>query len=132
GVCGVNLLLDTHSFIWFVEDSPSLSAQARALIQEPTNAVFFSMASVWEMAIKISLGKLHLSQPFDLFIPNQLLLNDISILDITVNHTLRVATLPFHHRDPFDRLLIAQSLVERMPCVSIDSVFDDYSIDRLW
>ena len=128
----MNLLLDTHSFIWFVEDSPSLSAQARALIQEPTNAVFFSMASVWEMAIKISLGKLDLSQPFDLFIPNQLLLNDITILDITVNHTLRVATLPFHHRDPFDRLLIAQSLVERMPCVSIDSVFDAYSVDRLW
>jgi PIN domain nuclease of toxin-antitoxin system len=128
----VNLLLDTHSFIWFVEDSPSLSAQARALIEEPTNAVFFSMASVWEMAIKISLGKLHLSQPFDLFIPNQLLLNDITILDITINHTLRVATLPFHHRDPFDRLLIAQSLVERMPCVSIDSVFDAYSVHRLW
>jgi PIN domain nuclease of toxin-antitoxin system len=128
----VNLLLDTHSFIWFVEDSPSLSAQARALIQEPTNAVFFSMASVWEMAIKISLGKLDLSQPFDLFIPNQLLLNDITILDITINHTLHVATLPFHHRDPFDRLLIAQSLVERMPCVSIDSVFDSYSVDRLW
>jgi len=128
----VNLLLDTHSFIWFVEDSPSLSAQARALIEEPTNAVFFSMASVWEMAIKISLGKLHLSQPFDLFIPNQLLLNDITLLDITVNHTLSVATLPFHHRDPFDRLLIAQSLVERMPCVSIDSVFDDYSVQRLW
>jgi PIN domain nuclease of toxin-antitoxin system len=128
----VNLLLDTHSFIWFVEDSPSLSAQARALIEEPTNAVFFSMASVWEMAIKVSLGKLHLSQPFDLFIPNQLLLNDITILDITVNHSLRVATLPFHHRDPFDRLLIAQSQVERMPCVSIDSVFDAYSVDRLW
>jgi PIN domain nuclease of toxin-antitoxin system len=128
----VNLLLDTHSFIWFVEDSPSLSAQARALIEEPTNAVFLSMASVWEMAIKVSLGKLHLSQPFDLFIPNQLLLNDITILDITVNHTLLVATLPFHHRDPFDRLLIAQSLVERMPCVSIDSVFDGYSVDRLW
>ena len=128
----MNLLLDTHSFIWFVEDSPSLSAQARALIEEPTNAVFFSMASMWEMAIKISLGKLHLSQPFDLFIPNQLLLNDITILDITINHTLRVATLPFHHRDPFDRLLIAQSLVERMPCVSIDSVFDAYSVHRLW
>ena len=128
----MNLLLDTHSFIWFVEDSPSLSAQARALIEEPTNAVFFSMASVWEMAIKVSLGKLHLSQPLDLFIPNQLLLNDITILDITVNHTLRVATLPFHHRDPFDRLLIAQSLVERMPCVGIDSVFDAYSVQRLW
>jgi PIN domain nuclease of toxin-antitoxin system len=128
----VNLLLDTHSFIWFVEDNPSLSSHARRLIEEPTNDVFLSIASVWEMAIKVSLGKLDLSQPFDLFIPNQLLLNDITLLDITVSHTLRVATLPFHHRDPFDRLLIAQSLVEGMPLISIDSIFDAYSVNRLW
>jgi PIN domain nuclease of toxin-antitoxin system len=128
----VNLLLDTHSFIWFVEDNLSLSSHARTLIEEPTNDVFLSIASVWEMAIKVSLGKLDLSQPFDLFIPNQLLLNDITLLDITVSHTLRVATLPFHHRDPFDRLLIAQSLVEGMPLISIDSVFDAYGMNRLW
>jgi len=128
----VNLLLDTHSFIWFVEDNQSLSAHARMLIEEPTNEVFLSIASVWEMAIKVSLGKLDLSQPFDLFIPNQLLLNDITLLDITVSHTLRVATLPFHHRDPFDRLLIAQSLVEGMPFIGIDSVFDTYGVNRLW
>jgi PIN domain nuclease of toxin-antitoxin system len=128
----VNLLLDTHSFIWFVEDNPSLSPHARVLIEESTNDVFLSIASVWEMAIKVSLDKLHLSQPFDLFIPNQLLLNDITLLDITVSHTLRVATLPFHHRDPFDRLLIAQSLVEGMPFISIDSVFDTYGVNRLW
>jgi PIN domain nuclease of toxin-antitoxin system len=84
------------------------------------------------MAIKVSLGKLALSQPFDLFIPNQLLLNDITLLDIAVSHTLRVATLPFHHRDPFDRLLIAQSLVEAMPIISVDSVFDAYGMNRLW
>jgi PIN domain nuclease of toxin-antitoxin system len=128
----VNLLLDTHSFIWFVEDNPSLSLHARMLIEEPTNDVFLSIASVWEMAIKVSLGKLDLNQPFDLFIPNQLLLNDITLLDITVSHTLRVATLPFHHRDPFDRLLIAQSLVEGMPFIGIDSVFDGYGVNRLW
>jgi len=74
----VKLLLDTHSFIWFVEGNPALSSHARTLIEEPTNEVFLSMASVWEMAIKVSLGKLRLSQPFDLFIPCQLLLNDIS------------------------------------------------------
>jgi PIN domain nuclease of toxin-antitoxin system len=128
----VNLLLDTHSFIWFVEDNPSLSSHARTLIEEPTNDVFLSIANIWEMAIKVSLGKLDLSQPFDLFIPNQLLLNDITLLDITVSHTLRVATLPYHHRDPFDRLLIAQSLVEVMPLISIDSVFDAYGVNRLW
>ena len=128
----MNLLLDTHSFIWFVENNPSLGPHARTLIQESTNDVFLSIASVWEMAIKVSLGKLSLSQPFDLFIPNQLLLNDITLLDITVGHTLRVAMLPFHHRDPFDRLLIAQSLVEGMPIISIDSVFDAYGVNRLW
>lgn len=94
--------------------------------------MFLSIASVWEMAIKVSLSKLDLSQPFDLFIPNQLLLNDITLLDITVSHTLCVATLPFHHRDPFDRLLIAQSLVEGMPVIGIDSVFDAYGVNRLW
>ena len=128
----MNLLLDTHSFIWFVEDNPSLSSHARILIEEPTNDVFLSIASLWEMAIKISLSKLDLSQPFDLFIPNQLLLNDITLLDITVSHTVRVATLPFHHRDPFDRLLVAQSQVEGMPVISIDSIFDTYGVTRLW
>jgi PIN domain nuclease of toxin-antitoxin system len=128
----VNLLLDTHSFIWFVEDNPSLSSHARILIEEPTNDVFLSIASLWEMAIKISLSKLDLSQPFDLFIPNQLLLNDITLLDITVSHTVRVATLPFHHRDPFDRLLVAQSQIEGMPVLSIDSIFDTYGVTRLW
>jgi PIN domain nuclease of toxin-antitoxin system len=73
-----------------------------------------------------------LSQPFDLFIPNQLLLNDITLLDITVSHTLRVATLPFHHRDPFDRLLVAQSLVEGLPMISVDSAFDANGVTRLW
>jgi PIN domain nuclease of toxin-antitoxin system len=102
------------------------------LIEEPTNEVFLSIASVWEMAIKASLGKLDLSQPFDLFIPNQLLLNDMTLLDITVSHTLRVATLPFHHRDPFDRLLIAQSLVEGMPIISVDGILDAYNVNRLW
>ena len=120
------MLLDTHSFIWFVEDNSSLSSHARSLIEEPTNNVFLSIASVWEMAIKVSLSKLDLNQSFDLFILNQLLLNDITLLDITVNHTARVATLPF------DRLLIAQSLAEGMPIIGIDSVFDAYGVNRLW
>ena len=103
----MKLLLDTHSFIWFIEDNLSLSLRVRTLIEEPTSEVLLSVASVWEMAIKVSLGRLQLSQPFELFIPHQLLLNDITLLDITLNHTLKIATLPFHHRDPFDRLLIA-------------------------
>lgn len=128
----MKLLLDTHSFIWFVEDHPSLSAQARTHIENPANEVFVSIASIWEMAIKISLGKLSLSQPFDLFIPHQLLANDFSLLDISISHTLHVATLPFHHRDPFDRLLCTQSLLENMPFISRDNVFDTYGVARIW
>lgn len=128
----MKLLLDTHSFIWFIEGNSALSSHARALIEEPTNDVFLSMASVWEMAIKVSLGKLSLSHPFDMFIANQLFLNDITLLDIAVSHTLLVATLPFHHRDPFDRLLIAQSLVEGWPVISVDSTIDAYGVNRLW
>lgn len=128
----MNALLDTHSFIWFVEGNPSLSSPVRAIIEAPDNDIFVSIASIWEMAIKISLGKLHLSQPFDVFVSHQLLVNDISLLDITVNHTSQVATLPFHHRDPFNRLLIAQSLVEHIPLISIDTIFDAYGVKRLW
>lgn len=128
----MNLLLDTHSFIWFVEDNAALSPQACRLIEDPSNTVFLSIASIWEMAIKVSLGKLSLSQPFDLFIPNQLLLNDITLFDIAVSHTLRIATLPFYHHDPFARLLVAQSLEEEIPLVSTDGVFDRYGVNRLW
>lgn len=128
----MKLLLDTHTFIWFVEGNTSLSSHARALVEDPSNEVFVSIATVWEMAIKVSIGKLQLSQPFELLIPNQLLRNDISLLDISISHTLMVAILPFHHRDPFDRLLIAQSLVENMPIVGADGLFDKYGLTRLW
>lgn len=84
------------------------------------------------MAIKISLGRLQLAQPFETFIPQQISVNRVGVLNITISHTAKVATLPFHHRDPFDRLLIAQALVEQMPIVSRDPEFDAYGITRLW
>jgi PIN domain nuclease of toxin-antitoxin system len=90
------------------------------------------MASIWEMAIKVSLGKLQTSQPFELFLPSQLITNNFSVLDIAISHALRVASLPFHHRDPFDRLLIAQSLVENWPIIGTDSQFDAYGVTRIW
>ncbi|HEY1015185.1 MAG TPA: type II toxin-antitoxin system VapC family toxin [Herpetosiphonaceae bacterium] len=105
---------------------------ARQIIESPENGLFVSIASIWEMAIKVSLGKLHLSQPFDLFVTNQLMLNDIGILDISISHTLRVATLPLHHRDPFDRLIVAQSQTESLPLISADSLLDPYDITRIW
>jgi PIN domain nuclease of toxin-antitoxin system len=128
----MNLLLDTHAFLWFVMGSDNLSSKARALIEDPANENFLSIASLWEMAIKFSLGKLVLSASFDDLIPEQLNLNGIRLLDISVDHVSLVARLPFHHRDPFDRLLVAQAITEKMPVVSIDAAFDNYGIARLW
>ena len=128
----MKLLLDTHAFLWFIMGSPDLSAAARSLIEDPANGKFVSAASLWEIAIKLSVGKLTLSAPFDVLIPQQLSLNGFELLNIGVEHTAMVATLPFHHRDPFDRLLIAQAAVERMAVVSIDATFDAYSVTRLW
>lgn len=128
----MNILLDTHTFIWFIENHQSLDRHARAVIEDSRSTVFLSIASVWEMAIKVSLNKLHLTEPFQSFIPAQLIQNDITLLGITIAHALSVATLPLHHRDPFDRLLIAQSIVEQIPLVSADAIFDAYPIKRIW
>lgn len=128
----MNILLNTHAFLWFIAGSDSLSEKARELIEDESNRVFLSVASLWEMAIKISLGKLTLSEPFETLIPKQLSLNGIEILDITVAHATQVVRLPFHHRDPFDRLLIAQALADEIPIISGDEAFDAYGITRLW
>ena len=90
------------------------------------------MASLWEIAIKISLGKLQLEQPYEIFIPQQLALNGIGILNFSLEHTAAIATLPFHHRDPFDRLIAVQSKIEKMRPVSADHLFDAYEIERVW
>jgi PIN domain nuclease of toxin-antitoxin system len=128
----MKLLLDTHAFLWFVMGSANLSGNARAFIEDISNENLLSIASLWEMAIKVSLGKLTLSAPFDQLIPEQLNLNGIGLLHIEIDHVSLLATLPFHHRDPFDRLLIAQAISEKIPVVSIDSAFDAYGITRLW
>jgi PIN domain nuclease of toxin-antitoxin system len=128
----VRLLLDTHSFLWFINGSPQISTNARTLIEDASNQPLLSAASLWEMAIKLSLGKLSLAQPFEVLIPQQMRLNGIKLLGIEIEHTAAVSRLPFHHRDPFDRLLIAQAMVEQMPIVSADTAFDTYSIKRLW
>jgi PIN domain nuclease of toxin-antitoxin system len=125
-------LLDTHAFLWFIEGDTRLTAAVRPLIEDPASAVFISSASLWETAIKISTGKLLLSQPFETLIPQQIALNDIALLDIEISHLSRVTGLPFHHRDPFDRLLIAQAMAEGLPIVSADHVFDAYGVTRLW
>lgn len=128
----MRVLLDTHAFLWFVGGSAQLSSRARQVIADPTTEPLLSVASLWEMAIKISLGKLTIQAPFATFVPEQLRLNGITLLGITIDHTAGVTTLAFHHRDPFDRLLVAQAQSEQLPIVSADSAFDAYGVTRLW
>lgn len=128
----MKLLLDTHALLWFLLDDAQLSAKARGLITEPANDPLVSPASYWEIAIKISLGKYALEEDFAEFLESQIVENDLTVLPITVKHAASVATLPFHHRDPFDRLLIAQAMTENVPVLSADAVFDLYPVKRMW
>lgn len=128
----MRLLLDTHTLLWFVLNDPQLSRRADALITDPANVVFVSPATYWEIAIKVRKNKLDLFAPYDDFMTRGIQGNDFEILPIETKHTSLLTTMPFHHKDPFDRLLIAQSLVEQMPIVSIDSAFDPYGVTRLW
>jgi PIN domain nuclease of toxin-antitoxin system len=128
----VRLLVDTHAFLWWVENSASLSARARAAIADPGHECLFSVASGWELAIKISLGKLKITGSLDRFLPEQLAANNFDVLGIEMRHLARVAVLPFHHRDPFDRLLAAQALEDRVAIVSVDPIFTKYGVKRIW
>ena len=125
-------LLDTHSLIWFIGGDAQLSSRARQLMEDKENELLVSIASLWEMAIKVSLGKLTLQRPFEELFPSQLNRNSIEILGVAIKHLQTVCTLPFHHRDPFDRLIIAQAQVENMPIISVDILFDNYAVKREW
>ncbi|NBO31260.1 MAG: type II toxin-antitoxin system VapC family toxin [Cyanobacteria bacterium WB6_1B_304] len=127
----MKILLDTHTFLWFINDSPELSGSAADLLESDVD-LLLSTASLWEIAIKVSLNKLTLPDSYEQFIPQQITLNNIEILTITFEHLTIVSRLPFHHRDPFDRLLIAQSMSENLQIVSTDTQFDRYGISRKW
>lgn len=127
----MKLLLDTHTFLWFIDDSPRLSARAKVLLESDAD-LLLSVASLWEFAIKASIGKLKLAQPYNVFVPQQLADNEIEILPISLAHLEIISSLPFYHRDPFDRLIIAQAMIEQLPIISIDVVFDAYAVKRLW
>jgi PIN domain nuclease of toxin-antitoxin system len=128
----MRLLLDTQAFIWYTTDSSELSTKGRSLIDNGENDILLSTASVWEMAIKHSIGRLTFSMPFIEFIKQQIAVNRIDILEITFDHMEVVASLPLHHRDPFDRLIIAQSMAQKIPIFSVDAIFDACAIARLW
>lgn len=128
----MRLLLDTHAFLWYVLDDPRLSVKADAVVSDPSNDVLVSPASYWEIAIKISLGKYSLPEPYHVFMEREIAANSFVVLPIEPRRAAVVSNLPFHHRDPFDRLLVAQCLVEQIPLVSSDSLLDGYGISRLW
>ncbi len=128
----MKLLLDTHAFLWFMSGDATLSKAARSAIEDENNDVFVSPASLWEIAIKIGVNKLTLREPFETLIPKELAENEIELLGISIAHLALVASMPFHHRDPFDRLIAAQAEVEQLTLVSMDEVFDAYGVSRLW
>lgn len=127
----MRFLIDTHTFLWFIHDSPQLSANAKNLL-ESDNELWVSIVSLWEIAIKVNIGKLRLPNCYEDFIPEQLALNDIEILPIKMAHLAIYTTLPLHHRDPYDRLLIAQAMTEKVSIIGSDVTFNSYSVNRIW
>lgn len=125
-------LLDTHTFLWMASEPDRLGSAARAQIDDASTELLLSIASVWEIAIKVSLGRLTLPGPVDRFVREQLMLTRISLLDVDVAHVAVVAELPWHHRDPFDRLLVAQASSGGLAVISRDAAFDAYQVERIW
>lgn len=127
----MNLLLDTHTLLWFSENNPRLSQNAKSLIESEDNNCFISIASIWEMAIKTSLGKLTVKFGFNNLL-NEIHQHGFDVLPIEFKHTILLTSMNFHHRDPFDRLLIAQSIVEDYALISNEEIFEKYEIKRIW
>ena len=128
----MKLLLDTHAFLWWITDDPKLSSRAREIMSDIDNEVFFSAASGWEITIKAKMGRIKLPDEPHLFIPAQLRMNAIQSLPILMSHVLHVFTLPDYHRDPFDRMLIAQAQLEGLPIMSADPQISRYQIEVIW
>jgi PIN domain nuclease of toxin-antitoxin system len=128
----VRILLDTHAFLWFFAGDERLSDAARAAIESQSNQNFLSVGSLWEVAIKTSLGKLSLSRPFEDVVQQAIVDVAVTVLPIGIEDLIEVTRLPFHHRDPFDRLIIAQARIAQLAVVSGDSSLDAYGVVRVW
>lgn len=127
----MNYLLDTHTLIWFLEDNPKISKKADNLIKDKNNNIYVNVISFWEMAIKLSIGKLKLPEPFHIIIQKTKNI-DIEILQLHTDYILKIENLPFHHKDPFDRILVTTAITEQLPIISIDEKFDKYEVKRIW
>ena len=128
----MRVLLDTHTFLWWTANDPFLSSAATEIICNQQNVCFLSLASCWEIAIKSSIGKLRLTVQVERFILDQIAEDGFVLLPIEFRHIAKVERLAFHHRDPFDRLLVAQCITEKMAIVSADKSLDLYGIKRIW
>ena len=128
----MKFLLDTHALLWIITDDAKLSKAAKNIYLDAGNTIFISMASLWELAIKSSLGKISLEKTLEDFTEEHIRGNDINILDIHLTHIIRIEQLPFHHRDPFDRLIIAQAIEDKLTIIGNDAAFDSYNIKRIW
>lgn len=128
----MNLLLDTHTFLWWITDAPELSAKARELIGNGSSMLFWSAASSWEVAVKYALGRLPLPETPEKLLLEELARNHVDSLPITDLHALRAGQLPRHHRDPFDRMLIAQAQIESMALLSNDRQCSLYAVEVIW
>lgn len=128
----MNLLLDTHSFLWWDGEPARMPARVLEMCQDRANRVLLSVASVWEMEIKLQLGKLKLRLPLATIIESQRELNGIEVLPVALSHVLELENLPAHHKDPFDRLLIAQARIEGAAVVTGDAAISKYPVEVLW
>jgi PIN domain nuclease of toxin-antitoxin system len=128
----MKLLLDSQSLIWYVDQDHLLSPAAHAAITEPANDLLLSAATIWEIAIKVGLKKLTLSLPYSHWMTKAVADLGLSVLPITIDYAAKQTTLTWHHRDPFDRLVVAQALVENVPIVSADPQLDAYGVTRVW
>ncbi len=125
-------LLDTHVFLWWITDDPQLPSHVRGIIANGNNELFFSAASCWEIAIKAELGRIKLPHKPDVFISEQLIANAVQGLPIQLSHALHVFNLPSHHRDPFDRIIVAQSQLEKLPVITSDKLIAKYRVEIIW
>lgn len=128
----MRLLLDTHAFLWWIGDDPRLPAKARKLISGERNEVFLSVASAWELAIKVGIGRLRLAESLEDFVTRNVEVNGFQVLPVHLRHVLHVSTLPDHHGDPFDRILVAQARTENLVFVSGDKQVARYPVTIAW
>jgi len=125
-------IIDTHTLLWIIDDNSQLSCNAKELYLDENNEILLSIASLWELAIKVSLKKLIIPGCLADFVKEHITGNNIQILNISLSHIYRLESLQYHHRDPFDRLIISQSIEENIPIISSDNEFDHYEIKRIW